>query len=160
MFGAPIVKSIGGGSTISRLDRQALCAVLGRPIGRDFDIVKRDTIDAVRCLRVSRPLGSVLALRGQKACSGLLPQPFACIPAERSGVVQVKYTDHASSQDDAGTYAFGSEEWRWFLTSFHRRAGNCPQVAARRQDTRQSCFFWIKSSARRAFGECLGSKRR
>jgi hypothetical protein len=22
------------------------------------------------------------------------------------------------------------------------------------------CFFWIKSSAKRAFGECLGSKRR
>ena len=24
----------------------------------------------------------------------------------------------------------------------------------------KSCFFWIKSSAKRAFGECLGSKRR
>ena len=126
----------------------------------NLDIVKRDTIDAVRCLRVSRPLGSVPRLRAWKACSGLLPQPLACIPADKSGVVQVKYTDHASSRDDAGMYAFGPEEWRRFLTSFHRRAGKCPQVAARRWDVKQSCFFWIKSSARRAFGECLGSKRR
>src|SRR6056297_4034508 len=134
MFGAPIVKSIGGGSTISRLDRQALCAVLGRPIGRDFDIVKRDTIDAVRCLRVSRPLGSVLALRGQKACSRLLPQPFACIPAETNGVVQVKYTDHASSRDDAGTYAFGSESGSFGCVCCRSVAGACkrPQVAERR----------------------------
>ena len=29
---------------------------------KDIDIVKRETIDAVRCLRVSRPLGSVPVL--------------------------------------------------------------------------------------------------
>ncbi len=28
------------------------------------------------------------------------------------------------------------------------------------RDGRKSFFFWIKSSAKRAFGECLGSKRR
>ena len=27
-------------------------------------------------------------------------------------------------------------------------------------DQMKPCFFWIKSSARRAFGGCLGSKRR
>src|SRR6056297_1519327 len=40
------------------------------------------------------------------------------------------------------------------------RTVKCSQVAARRQDTEKSFSFWIKSSARRAFGECLGSKRR
>src|SRR6056297_3874010 len=134
MFGAPTPPSIGGCSTISRLDRQALCAVLGRPIGREFDIVKRDTIDAVRCLRVSRPLGPVPRRRSWKACSGLLPQPFACIPVETSGVVQVKYTDHASSRDDAGTYAFGSESGSFGYVCCRSVAGACkrPQVAARR----------------------------
>ena len=120
--------------------------MLGRPIGRPFDIVKRDTIDAVRCLRVSRHPGPV-PLRGRHVRS--VSRALSCIPAGESGVVQVKYTDHASSRDDAGMYAFGSEKWRGFVTSFHRRARTCPQVAARRQDTN------LSSSSRKAVGHQL-----
>ncbi len=72
----------------------------------------------------------------------------------------------------AGKYAFGSEERSPLVTSWavaidlitsaalvvcgqthsSSRIGGSANI--------KSFFFWIKSSARRAFGECLGSKRR
>ena len=61
------------------------------------------------------------------------------------------YTDYSLSIPKGmggKMYAFGLESVEQLLTSLLFPAG------------RKSCSFWIKSSARRAFGECLGSKRR
>ena len=45
----------------------------------------------------------------------------------------------------------------WFVACMRVTKGSqyaCDELS------KKPCFFWIKSSARRAFGECLGSKRR
>src|SRR6056297_1053210 len=66
------------------------------------------------------------------ACLGLLPQPVACIPAETNRVVQVKYTNqNASSQDDAGKYAFDRKKKPSvsFLSLGCGGASKRPQVA-------------------------------
>ena len=71
-------------------------------------------------------------------------------------------------------YVFGSEEQMTFSYQLghHDRfdyrslkvvAGQTFMSSSSRIGGRtniKSFFFWIKSSARRAFGECLGSKRR
>ena len=38
--------------------------------------------------------------------------------------------------------------------------GQGKRVSIHAFDRKRPCFFWIKSSAKRAFGGCLGSKRR
>ena len=87
--------------------------------------------------------------------------PFPRVPLSVLGwnehVVQVKYTNPSSSnvaqQFKHTDMCLSGKVWlltgRWdawwtSLASFRRK----------------SDFFWIKSSAKRAFGECLGSKRR
>ena len=105
------------GSTIRRLDRQA-------PPWRfavqsdDFDIVKRDTITTPFDMRKYAPVSVRCPgpFRGQgERMIRLLPQPSMRLPAETSGVVQVKYTNHVPERSGAGKYDF------WFRIKAGRR---------------------------------------
>ena len=87
----------------------------------------------------------------------MLPRLSSCIPADKDSVVQVKYTNpdvpngmsivRFTDMKRAGKYAFDPRIRMTVVPASVHRAS-------------KSCFFWIKSSAKRAFGECLGSKRR
>ena len=61
----------------------------------------------------------------------------------------------------AGKYAFDIRDiWEQFLTSFCSLIDLGVVPSQDGGTSIQSIYFWIKSSAKRAFGECLGSKRR
>ena len=82
-----------------------------------------------------------------------------------NSVVQVKYTN--PNDDDLLPHGWRSICVVHSLVLRTRREKVCfwfrmkmcclPACTSR---GRKSCYFWIKSSARRAFGGCLGSKRR
>jgi hypothetical protein len=99
----------------------------------------------------------------------LFPRPSMRMPTEKDDVVQVKYTNpdtvlhgsvscviredytlsgRMSARREKLSMTFASEKRPPLVTSWGGRV------------RRKSVFFWIKSSAKRAFGECLGSKRR
>ena len=80
----------------------------------------------------------------------LIPQVredhLAGLSDQKGNFVQVKYTNlRASLREDVTIYPSSEPALGWESNAFVPK---------------KLVFFWIKSSARRAFGECLGSKRR
>ena len=76
------------------------------------------------------------------------PRPPLSLHAEKNRVVQVKYTNFIIPFRNDGKVNF-NDFWS------RKKA----YVNQRRLSVK-SDFFWIRSSAKRAFGGCLGSKRR
>ena len=76
------------------------------------------------------------------------PRSPLSMQAEKNRVVQVKYTNFIIPFWNDGKVNF-NDFW------FRKKA-----YVNQRGLSVKSDFFWIKSSAKRAFGECLGSKRR
>ena len=76
------------------------------------------------------------------------PRPPLSMHAEKNRVVQVKYTNFIIPFRNDGKVNF-NDFWS------RKKA----YVNQRRLSVK-SDFFWIRSSAKRAFGGCLGSKRR
>ena len=108
-----------------------------------------------KAVSLSRPVGRRdlrIALHRSERITALLAAPeWGCSGRETNdGVVQVKYTNQVTAIAVAG-----------IDTCFDGRgiAGPAEGPGSRSSDAR-SFFFRIKSSAIRAFGGCLGSKRR
>ena len=74
----------------------------------------------------------------------------------RSILFQVKYTNRSSSNTTRTVFVANQRQalqcmhFDLALLWFYKRG----------RAQKEPCFFWIKSSAKRAFGGCLGSKRR
>ena len=150
----------GSTSRPRRSDWQAHCGEPSCPIARSrqltSDIVKRANTPAF-WVRPEWGFGRVrrLAVRGPvlEACSGRQPgQSFQVYDTDREGGVDreiVAASDAPSVSDHGGV--IGSKS-----TSVQDASG----LAANHCHAKGPVFFWIGSSAIRAFGGCLGSKRR
>ena len=87
----------------------------------------------------------------------MLPRSFVCIPAETNRVVQVKYTN-PNDRKIVHVLTRTGQSGKSMLLVQNKGSSFLPASVAAKD--LWSFFFWIKSSAKRAFGECLGSKRR
>ena len=76
------------------------------------------------------------------------PRPPSNMRAEKNRVVQVKYTN------------FIIPFWNDGKVNFNDFWSRMKAYVNQRRLSVKSDFFWIRSSAKRAFGGCLGSKRR
>ena len=76
------------------------------------------------------------------------PRPPLSMHAEKNRVVQVKYTN------------FIIPFWNDGKVNFNDFWSRKKAYVNQRRLSVKSDFFWIRSSAKRAFGGCLGSKRR
>ena len=100
----------------------------------------------------------------------VFPRPSVDIPAETNRVVQVKYTNPSNRKvayvpcplrgsDRHRKCRFQDKERESMLSGSGTEVRVVP-ASRMTNDRLRSVSFWIRSSARRAFGECLGSKRR
>ena len=153
-------RSHDAGSTGQRLCGAVPSNRTSRGVPRCFDIVQRDTTSESRDPRVWGSGGAPRRFTNvilSKSSTLTKTSPF-----EPGGDGNVRLP--VSSPRVPRHHTKGGGQGENWLTVRQERKPEADQVLRRRKASQDGkgrpCFFWIGSSARRAFGGCLGSKRR